>query len=154
LSSYKDGLEYSICHAPHLSAKLRDKALTLLKGLPDGSNVCHGDYHPGNVLLTRQGPMAIDWMTAKSGNRWADVSRTRLLLSIGARSAGKQVKPIVRVMVGLFLRMYLNHYRALSPDSQEVPFGEDRWLPVTAAARLNEDMVPEREALLKMIDEG
>jgi len=29
----------------------------------------------------------------------------------------------------------------------------DRWLPVIAAARLNEDIIPEREALLSMVKE-
>jgi hypothetical protein len=30
----------------------------------------------------------------------------------------------------------------------------NRWAPVIAAARLNEDIVPEREALLKVVKEG
>jgi hypothetical protein len=60
LPSYKDGLGYSILHTPHLSDDLRNKALALLDTLPDGSSVCHGDYHPGNVIITRQGPVAMD----------------------------------------------------------------------------------------------
>lgn len=150
LPSYKDGLGYSVRNTRHLSDALREKALALLDTLPDGRSVCHGDYHPGNVLLTKRGPLAIDWMTAKSGSPWADVSRTSLLLSIGARSAGKQIKPVVRTMVGLFHRRYLARYMALSPDSQSAL---NRWMPVTAAARLNEDIAPEREALIKMVEE-
>jgi aminoglycoside phosphotransferase (APT) family kinase protein len=134
-----------------LSDALHEKAFALLDALPDGRSVCHGDYHPGNVILTKRGPVAIDWMTAKSGSSWADVSRTNLLLSIGAKSAGRQIKPLVRTMVGLFHRRYLVHYMALSPDSQDEL---DRWKPVTAGARLNEDIAPEREALIKMVEEG
>jgi len=151
LPSYEDGLGYNIRHAPHLGDDLRVKALTLLKSLPDGGNVCHGDYHPGNVIITKRGLVAIDWMTAKAGSRWADVSRTSLLLSIGARSAGRQINTIVRMVVGLFHRAYLDRYMALSPDSREEL---NRWMPVTAAARLNEEITPEREALIGMVHAG
>ena len=151
LTSYKDGLGYSIRRAPHLSDDLRAKALILLDTLPDGSNVCHGDYHPGNVLITKHGLVTIDWMTAKAGSRWADVSRTSLLLSIGAKSAGTQVRLVVRKLVGLFHRQYLTHYKALTPDSRAEL---NRWTPVTAAARLHEDITPEREALIRMVEEG
>jgi len=29
--------------------------------LPTGLSTCHGDFHPGNVLLGKTGPMLIDW---------------------------------------------------------------------------------------------
>jgi Ser/Thr protein kinase RdoA (MazF antagonist) len=151
LPSYKDGLGYSIRRTPHLSTDLRDKALRLLEDLPDGRNVCHGDYHPGNVILTERGLVAIDWMTAKAGSRWADVSRTNLLLSIGVKGVGRQVRLAVKILVGLFHRRYLARYTELSPNSQEEL---DRWMPVTAAARLDEEIAPEREALIQMVKEG
>ncbi len=49
-------------------------------------------------------------MTARRGNPWADVARTSLLLNIGAKSAGKQVNTIVRLLVNAYRRMYLDHY--------------------------------------------
>jgi Ser/Thr protein kinase RdoA (MazF antagonist) len=151
LPSYKDGLGHSIRRVPYLSDALRHKALALLDALPDGGNVCHGDYHPGNVILTIQGPVAIDWMTAKAGSQWADVSRTCLLLSIGAKSAGRQVRPAVRILIRLFHRVYLGRYMTLSPDSRKEL---ERWGPVTAAARLNENITPEQDALIKMVEAG
>lgn len=151
LPKYKDGLEHSIRHTTHLSGDLRDMALAWLETLPDARNVCHGDYHPGNVIITEHGPVAIDWMTAKAGSQWADVSRTSLLLSIGAKSAGRQINPIVRTVVGLYHRAYLSRYMTLSPASNDELY---RWMPVTAAARLNEDIAPEREALIKLVKDG
>jgi Ser/Thr protein kinase RdoA (MazF antagonist) len=151
LPSYKDGLGYSIRHTSHLSDDLRAKALQLLDALPDGSNVCHGDFHPGNVILKEGGLVAIDWMTAKAGSPWADVSRTNLLLSIGVKGVGRQVRFLVKMLVGLFHQRYLARYMALKPDPQ----GElDRWSPIMAAARLDEDIAPEREALIEMVREG
>src|SRR5215469_18927523 len=38
-----------------------------LDDLSDGQMLCHGDFHPENVLHTRAGPVTIDWFTATSG---------------------------------------------------------------------------------------
>jgi Ser/Thr protein kinase RdoA (MazF antagonist) len=151
LYSYPEGLMYTIQRAPHLDAELRERALKRLSTLNDGDRVCHGDFHPGNVLLTDQGPIVIDWMTARRGNPWADVARTNLLLSIGTKSAGKQVKLIVRWLVDSYRRMYLEHYARLNSSHQAEL---TRWMPVIAAARLDEQIEREREALLAMVREG
>lgn len=151
LPSYKDRLRYDIDQTSRMSDAPRKKVLALLETLPDHPNLCHGDYHPGNVFLTRNGPVVIDWMTACSGSRWADVTRSSMILSIGVKAAGKQVSPLIRMAVSFYHRIYLNHYRALAPDTA----GElERWMPVIAAARLNEDIIPEREALIRIVEEG
>jgi uncharacterized protein (TIGR02172 family) len=151
LPSYKDRLGYDIRNNAHLSEKLRRKALDLLSSLPNQEKICHGDYHPGNVLLTKSGPVVIDWMTACIGSPAADVARTSLLLSIGAKAAGKQVRPLIRIAIKLYHRTYLHRYSVLEPE----PIKEiARWSPVIAAARLSENIIPEREALLKMVEEG
>ena len=151
LPSYKDRLSNDIHNTSHISDDLRNKALAILDALPNGQNVCHGDYHPGNVIMTKSGLIVIDWMTASAGNPWTDVTRTSLLLSIGAKGAGKQVRPIIRMIVSLYYRTYLNRYRMLIPETGNEL---NRWMPVIAAARLNEDIIPEREALIKMVKEG
>ena len=151
LPSYKDRLRNDFDEATQLSDDLRKKAFTLLAQLPDRQNVCHGDFHPGNVLITRDGPVVIDWMTACSGSPWADAARTSLLLSIGAKSAGKQVHPIIRMAIRLYYHTYINRYCALNPDKENEL---ERWLPLIAAARLSENIIPEREALIKIVREG
>lgn len=151
LPSCKEGLRYAIGKTPYLTDDLRNKALALLDTLPDGQQLCHGDYHPGNVILTKDGPIIIDWMTARAGSPWMDVARTSLLLSIGPKSAGKLVSPIIKIAIRLYYRAYLNRYHTLVPDTKNEL---KRWIPVIAAARLNEDIVPEREALIKMVKEG
>jgi thiamine kinase-like enzyme len=149
--SYKDRLRDDISKTPQLTTDLRNKALARLEALPDGENVCHGDYHPGNIFLAKSGPVVIDWMTACSGRPWADVARSSLILSIGAKAAGKQVRPILRMVIKLYHRTYLNRYRTLIEDTENELV---RWMPVIAAARLSEDIVPERDALLKMVKES
>ena len=151
LPSYKDRLHYDISNSSHLRTDLREKVLAMLDNLPDGTNVCHGDFHPGNVILTKAGLIVIDWMTACSGSPWTDVARTNLLLSIGPKGAGKLISPLIRMIINLYHRIYLNRYHALVPDTKNEL---NRWAPVIAAARLNEDIIPEREALIKMVKEG
>lgn len=151
LHSYRDGLANSIRQAPGLPEALRARALSALAGLPDEKNLCHGDFHPGNVLVTRRGAVVIDWMTASLGSRWADVARTSLILSIGAKAAGDMLNPLIRLLSGLFHRAYLAHYHTLAPGGQAELA---RWQPIIAAARLNERIEPEREALLQIAREG
>jgi Ser/Thr protein kinase RdoA (MazF antagonist) len=148
LPAYKGQLQDAIQKTRYLTEDLRNKCLNVLESLPNGQTVCHGDYHPHNVLLTSSGPLVIDWMTACSGSPWADVARTSLLLTIGPKGAGKQVSPLIRTAIWLYHRRYLSCYLALTPDrNNELK----RWSPIIAAARLNEDIAPEREALLKLV---
>ena len=55
-----------------------------LAGLPDGTALCHGDFHPGNVLVTPRGPVVIDWGSACCGDPIGDVAWTSRLM----RTAG------------------------------------------------------------------
>lgn len=151
LPSYKDRLQFDIRRAKALSEALREKALARLEALPAGDSVCHGDFHPGNILLTKQGPVVIDWMTACSGSPWADVARSSLLLSIGPKGAGKMVSPLLHLLIRLYRGAYLHRYHIQNPGGRKEP---ERWMPVVAAARLNEGILPEREALIQMVEEG
>lgn len=151
LRGYRQGLGHSIQRAPHLTAETRARLLAHLETLPDGQTLCHADFHPGNVILSPRGPVVIDWMTASIGSPWADVARSSMILQIGGRAAGKQLSPLVRLALGLFHTTYLGHYRSLNPDRH----GElKRWLPVIAAARLDEGIEPERAGLLEWVDDG
>jgi tRNA A-37 threonylcarbamoyl transferase component Bud32 len=38
--------------------------LALIERLRPGDGLCHGDLHPGNVIMTADGPRIIDWTTA------------------------------------------------------------------------------------------
>ncbi|HEX5808749.1 MAG TPA: aminoglycoside phosphotransferase family protein [Anaerolineales bacterium] len=151
LPLYTDRLNYDIRHTEHLDQRLQTEALALLGSLPSGTNLCHGDYHPGNVLITQNGPVVIDWITASAGSPWADAARTSLILTIGAKAAGDQVRPIVRLAIRLYHRIYLGRYNALMLDPNHEL---ERWMPVIAAARLSENIIPEREALIRIVKEG
>lgn len=151
LPAYKDRLRYDIDETSYLTEELRRKVRDMLDHLPDRQTICHGDFHPENVLITKSGPVVIDWMTACSGSPWADVARTNLILTIGVKAAGKEIPLLLRMIVRLYHRTYLQKYRSFRVDTENEMH---RWIPVIAAARLNEGILPEREALLKIVRES
>lgn len=118
-----------IGRAPGLDAELRAQLLSRLAALPDGNRLCHGDFHPFNIIGTPDDAAVIDWPDATSGPPAADACRSYLLLRHGAPQ---------------FADPYLDRYVAAS----EVPRADIvAWLPTLAAARLCEN-VPDEEARL------
>ncbi len=148
LPAYKDRLQQDIRNAEHLNENLRKKTLTMLARLPDSQNLCHGDFHPGNILITKRGPVVIDWMTACTGSPWADVARTHLLLTIGAKADKQQVNPLIKTVVGFYYQAYRRYHNMLFPDTEN---HVEHWMPVIAAARLREEIAPERETLIEIV---
>ena len=41
---------------------------------PERPALCHGDFHPFNVMLSPRGPIVIDWNNAHIGNPLEDVA--------------------------------------------------------------------------------
>ena len=119
---------------------LREATLTVLDQLPGGDRLCHGDFHPYNVLISSRGPIVIDWNNAHIGNPMEDVARTRLMFSgLGVS------EPALYAGLKLFCRAYLERYFELVPERAECEL--DDWLPVVAAVRVS-DHIPELEGWL------
>jgi tRNA A-37 threonylcarbamoyl transferase component Bud32 len=55
--------------------------LTLIDRLPAGGGLCHGDLHPGNVIMTAEGPRLIDWAAAMRAPGGLDLGWGHVLLS-------------------------------------------------------------------------
>mgnify|MGYP001823904810 CR=1 FL=1 len=80
LVAMKDRLRRKIGEATQLSESDRQRACGLLEALPSGEALCHGDFHPANVHLTRHGPIILDWFDAARGDATADYVRSSLLM--------------------------------------------------------------------------
>lgn len=129
-----------------LTPQERAAVLNLLTKLPVGQAVCHGDFHPGNVLLRTGTPVIIDWIDASLGNPLADVARTTIVL-LGHAESG-DVNENLKNAVKMFHRSYLEHYMAAVPDRwQEY----EQWLVVAAAARLSEGIEEQQRWLLSRV---
>ena len=51
-----------------------------LAELPHGDRLLHGDFHPGNVVISRGREVIVDWTNAARGHVLADVAWTCLLI--------------------------------------------------------------------------
>lgn len=141
-------LRDKITSTEHLTAELKATAIAAVNRLPDGDRVCHGDFHPDNIIMSDRGPIIIDWNTACAGNPLADVARTSLLLRLGSVPGFMARRRIIEALRGLAHSLYLRRYLKLNGNaSVELKAWE---LPV-AAARLNEDISEEREELQALV---
>jgi Ser/Thr protein kinase RdoA (MazF antagonist) len=117
-----------------------------LNALPDGQVVCHGDFHPDNVLLGEAGETIIDWGPATSGSAVADVAWTDYLFRHAGYPPGKVWWQ--RLMIFLLRRAFLAVYRRAYERRAPFGWGEVRaWESVNAAIRLG-DGIPEERAFL------
>lgn len=116
-----------------LDAALRQTLLARLAALPEGNRLCHGDFHPFNIIGMPGAAMIVDWPDATSGPPAADVARSYLLMRHGA---GRQLADA-----------YLQRYLAASDITQA---DITTWLPIIAAARLAENVPEENDRLLAL----
>lgn len=154
LPRYKEALEWNIRHTELLSEKQRLAVLDRLEKLPEESALCHGDFHPGNVMDDDGRTVILDWMTATAGCPAADVARTVLLLRDAALP--ESMPGFVKIMLKLFRQKmadsYLKSYQRLSGMTKEEI---TNWRLPILAARLTE-WVPESEKnfILKEINKA
>lgn len=135
LNKLKDKMNARIS-AASLDATTRYDLHTRLDSLPKHYNLCHGDFHPSNVIITDDGtPYIIDWAHATQGNASADVARTYLAFYLDGKAD--------------FAEKYLNLYCLKSDTAKQYV---QKWIPIVAASRLTKAKVEEEEFLRKWID--
>jgi len=145
----KEKLRHKIDGVDLLGQSLKDKLLRTLGELPDDDSICHGDFHPGNIILSPDGPVIIDWVDASHGNSLADLARTSLLLRESPLPAGFNPlkRNILQVIREVFYKEYIQQYSRLKPFSENELWA---WMPIVAAARLSENIPGESEILLRI----
>lgn len=133
--------------ASALAAGLKAGALDALARLPGGATICHGDFHPGNILLTARGAVVIDWNDATAGDPLSDVARTVLIMRYASPPPFFDVRSRQRfaVLRRVGCAIYLTRYRMLRPYRRGALL---RWLLPVAAGRLSERIPPDEHARL------
>jgi aminoglycoside phosphotransferase (APT) family kinase protein len=122
-----------------------------LDDLPDGQMLCHGDFHPENVLHTRAGPVIIDWFTATSGNPLADVANTSLLLEAAALPDSRMPMWLLTSARAFVHRAYLRRYlRQGRIRAEEVA----AWRVPIIVARLGHGIPEERDRMLLLLHQA
>ncbi|MDR0477080.1 MAG: aminoglycoside phosphotransferase family protein [Desulfobulbaceae bacterium] len=122
-------------HSLKLDVPAKARLLALLSKLDEGcANLCHGDFHPLNVLFNDEGHWIIDWTDAGAGNPLLDVCRVYLLARCTFSSS----------VADMYLQCYC---REAKVQPEEVL----AWLPIWAALRLAEKTNWRERVLLRQI---
>jgi aminoglycoside phosphotransferase (APT) family kinase protein len=127
------------CKIREASSRVDPALVAALELLPPTapSRLCHGDLHPGNVIMAGDGPVIIDWFDAARGDPIADIARTSLLMSTrGHGPNGPGHLPGARPDILDRARVsYLDAITDLiAPESDDVR----RWEAVVAVGRVAE----------------
>lgn len=135
LNKLKDKMQAKISLAD-LDATARYDLHTRLDSMPKHTHLCHGDFNPTNVIITKDGtPYIIDWSHATQGNSSADVARSYLLFYL----AGK------KELGDKYLKLFCKKSDTAIQYVQ-------RWIPIVAASRLCKCKEEEKEFLHGWID--
>jgi aminoglycoside phosphotransferase (APT) family kinase protein len=113
----------------------KQAARNRLATLPDGTALCHGDFHPGNVLLSPRGPVVIDWSAASRGHPLGDVACTSRLMRTAPLPpwAAWYAHLMLRCLRSAMHRSYLKWYfRQHAGSRREI---EDWQVPLAVAGR-------------------
>lgn len=115
--------------------RLRPAIERALAELPAGDTLCHGDFHPGNILRERGGRrVTIDWGLAAAGPPEGDVARTLSLISLGEPiNPLPAMRVITRFLRPVAAALYLRGYRSLRPLDEARLW---RWTAVRACDHL------------------
>jgi hypothetical protein len=133
LGALKSRLATNIAGTGLLGEPLKQNLLARLADMPEGDRLCHGDFHPINVLGQNSLPIVIDWPDACCGDPVADVCRSYLLLKLHAEDIAEP---------------YLDAYCNITNMPRMSILD---WLPYVAAARLAEDVPDDWARLLQIV---
>ena len=131
LTKYSDKIIMKILNS-ELSASTRYDLSIRLNDKPKGSNLCHGDFVPSNVVITEdQTPYVLDWAHASQGNFIADVTKTYMLFKLENDDETAE--------------KYLDEYCLQSGIDKKEVFN---WIPLVSAGQLVRHSGEKKEKLL------
>lgn len=130
LNKLKDKMNRKIS-ASDFDATTRYELHTRLEGMPKHNKVCHGDFNPSNIIITKDNKAyIIDWAHATQGNASADAARTYLLFCL--TDDEKTAKA------------YLDLFCKKSNTARQYV---QKWMPIVAASQSVKGNEHEREFL-------
>lgn len=135
LNKIKDKMHRKISQAD-LDATTRYELHTRLESMKNHVKVCHGDFNPSNIIITKDGtPFILDWSHVTQGNASADVARTYLLFNLEDKKE--------------LAEKYMNLFCKKTDTARQYV---QRWLPIVAASQSVKSNPGERDFLLSWVD--
>lgn len=136
LNRIKEKFRRKLDNATNIDENTKYELLQRLEGMKNHDKLCHGDYHPSNVIIQEDGTVyIIDWSHVTQGNASADAARTYLLFSIDGQEE--------------LAEKYLNLFSEKSGIEKS---SVQRWIPIVAATQMTKAVPEEQEFLNKWIN--
>jgi tRNA A-37 threonylcarbamoyl transferase component Bud32 len=125
---------HCITESKIISRTAKDALLDILRPLPGGTAVCHGDFHPGNILHCEGRDYVIDWSASSRGDFTSDVAHTFLLLKAVPRLP--DVSPLVHRVQKFLGNILSGTYLAAIAGGRLLDMGTfSKWVLIKAAER-------------------
>ena len=135
LSRLREELESRIARAD-LTATTRCDLFFRLREIPAEYQICHGDFNPSNIVLTREDELyLLDWSHASQGSAAADAANAWLWFRLAGDAQGAE-----------------RYLELFSRKTGVEPVVIQKWIPIVAAARSAEGGERERTFLLKLVN--
>jgi len=99
-----------------------------LEGMPKHNKVCHGDFRPSNIIITKDGKRyIIDWSHATKGNGSADAARTYLIYLLTGRQQEGEIYLKTFCEKSDTPRNYVEQWLRIVAASQSVKGNEEEY---------------------------
>lgn len=119
-----------------LDTTTRYEIYTRLESMPKHHKICHGDFNPSNIIVSKDGAAyIIDWAHATQGNAGADAARTYLLFWLAGNISGAE--------------KYLELFCSRTGTAKQYV---QKWIPIVAASQLSKGKAVEKEFLMHWIN--
>ena len=135
LNKLKDKMHDKTSHSG-LDATTRYDLHIHLDSMPKHNKICHGDFNPTNIIITKDGtPYILDWSHVTQGNASADVARTYLLMCMAGDMETAE--------------HYLNLFCQKSDTAKQYV---QKWMPIVAASQLSRSDAQEHAFLRSWVN--
>ncbi len=136
LNRIKEKFREKLENSDNIDENIKYELLQRLEGMKNHKKLCHGDFHPSNVIVQEDGTVyVIDWSHVTQGNASADAARTYLLFSMDGKEE--------------LANKYLDLFEKMSGiEKQSI----QRWIPIVAATQMTKKIPEEQEFLSKWIN--
>ena len=154
LPAVKDVMSRGLSHLAPSQPMLAEWVGRILARLPDGDALCHGDCHPGQLMLSSHRYAAFDWSGAKRGDPLFDYARTKVLLSMAEPPPGTQLT--LRLLAKIGRRLLISSYVRAYERHATAPVAKARvrqWEIVNLAVRMHDGVPAERPRLLQRLQQ-
>jgi thiamine kinase len=141
-------VEQRIRFGTSIPPQLAAAALKVLRDLPRGDRMCHGNLHLGNVIVDGDEVIVVDCGDASSGDPLAEVAQTLVRYRCARLRPGAPWPARLGSAIGrrLLARCYLRAYRRSKPKDATLAL----WEGVRAVERMAEGHSRERRRLARL----